>query len=85
MNGAMKTTIDRAGRIVVPKPIRERLRLLDGGLVEITERDGVIEIVPLCVPVRIVETAEGPVAHPLEHVPPLTDDILFDTIDATRS
>lgn len=84
-NGAMRTTIDRAGRIVVPKPIREQLGLHDGGLVEITEPDGVIEIVPLGVPVRIMETAEGGVAQPVDPVSPLTDDVVFDMIDAARS
>lgn len=82
---AMRTTIDRAGRVVVPKAIRERLRLDDGGLVEVTERDGVIEIVPVGVPVDIVETPEGPVAVPNEPVQALTDDVVFDTIDTVRT
>lgn len=69
----------------MPKAIRERLALHDGGLVEITERDGVIEIVPLGVPVDIVETAEGPVAVPSEPVEALADEVLFGVIDVSRS
>lgn len=80
----MRTTIDRAGRVVVPKPIRERLRLLDGGEVEVTERDGVIEIVGVPVSVELVETDEGLVAAPLDALPPLTDDDLFATVERTR-
>lgn len=80
----MQTTIDRAGRIVVPKAIRERLSLLDGGDVEISERGGVIEIVAMPVDVEIVPGADGPVAvAPTDH-PPLTDAELFATIDRQR-
>lgn len=81
----MQTTIDRAGRIVVPRAIRDRLRLGDGGMVEITERDGVIEIVPIGVHVEIIDTPQGPVARAAQPVPPLTDDVLFNTIDVVRS
>lgn len=33
----MKVTIDAAGRIVVPKPLRDRLRLHEGSTLEIEE------------------------------------------------
>jgi AbrB family looped-hinge helix DNA binding protein len=33
----MKVTIDAAGRIVVPKPLRDRLRLREGSTLEIEE------------------------------------------------
>jgi len=36
MNG-MKVTIDAAGRIVVPKPLRDRYRLHEGSTLEIEE------------------------------------------------
>jgi AbrB family looped-hinge helix DNA binding protein len=36
ING-MKVTIDAAGRIVVPKPLRDRLRLREGSTLEIEE------------------------------------------------
>lgn len=36
MNG-MKVTIDAAGRIVVPKPLRDRYRLQEGSTLEIEE------------------------------------------------
>lgn len=57
----MRTTIDRSGRLVVPKSLRERLHLADGGEVEVTERDGVIEIRVPKAPACVVETADGPV------------------------
>jgi AbrB family looped-hinge helix DNA binding protein len=36
ING-MRVTIDAAGRIVVPKPLRDRLRLREGSTLEIEE------------------------------------------------
>jgi AbrB family looped-hinge helix DNA binding protein len=35
----MKTTIDKAGRLVIPRPLRDRIGLAGGGAVEI-ELDG---------------------------------------------
>jgi AbrB family looped-hinge helix DNA binding protein len=43
----MKTTIDRAGRLVIPRPLRDRIGLAGGGEVEI-ELDGAgIRIAPV--------------------------------------
>jgi AbrB family looped-hinge helix DNA binding protein len=39
MLGTMRTTIDKAGRLVVPRALRDRIGLADGGEVEI-ELDG---------------------------------------------
>ena len=80
----MKTTIDRAGRLVVPKAMRARLRLESGGAVEVTEHDGVIEVRPVATDVHVVQTPEGPVAEPTVELPRLTDDIVRETIEHTR-
>jgi AbrB family looped-hinge helix DNA binding protein len=80
----MRTTIDRAGRVVVPKSIRERLHLLGGGEVDVVERSGVIEIVPVPAEVRLVHTPEGPVAVATSAVPSLTDDEVLAARDASR-
>lgn len=79
----METTIDSAGRVVVPKRLRDRLRLRGGTAVEIEEHDGVIEIRPLPADVRIVETPEGPVAVQAD-VPPLTDEVVRDVLEQVR-
>src|ERR671937_5659 len=42
----MRSTIDAAGRVVVPKVMRERLGLTGGRAIEIRERDGRLEIEP---------------------------------------
>ena len=80
----MQSTIDTAGRLVIPKAIRERLGLTGGQLVEIRERDGAIEIEPASTPMHLVDRKGGPVAVPAEDLPPLTDDIVRNTLERTR-
>ncbi len=80
----MMTTIDRAGRVVVPRFIRERLHLLDGGKVEVTERAGIIEISPVDAELEIVQTAQGPVAVPAQELPMLTDEDVRITLESVR-
>ena len=53
----MKTTIDRAGRIVVPKSLRAALGLKGGDEVEITLQGERIELVPAP---RTVSLREAP-------------------------
>lgn len=55
----MVTTIDKAGRIVIPKHIRDRLALRGGEEVEIEEYDGRIEITRPARDVRLVRTSNG--------------------------
>lgn len=81
---AMKSTIDAAGRIVVPKALRERLGLAGGRAVEICERDGRLEIVPAPTSMKLVKRGGGSVAVPARKLPPLTDDIVRDTLEQTR-
>ena len=40
----MKSTIDRAGRIVIPAPIRERAGFLPGSELEVALIDGAVEL-----------------------------------------
>ena len=78
----------------MPKRLRERLGLHGGTVVEIDEQDGRIEIRPAPATVRIVESAEGPVAvhcaaeSPVgvhyAAVPPLTDDVVRDALEQIR-
>lgn len=50
----MKTTIDGAGRVVIPKAIRDRAGLQAGAELEIAFREGRIEIEPATVEVQLV-------------------------------
>ncbi|MGH9051820.1 MAG: AbrB/MazE/SpoVT family DNA-binding domain-containing protein [Acidimicrobiia bacterium] len=80
----MRTTIDKAGRLVIPKPIRERLGLKGGEDLEVVERDGQIEIRPAPTPMWLVEAESGPVAVPERELPPLTDEMVRDLLEQTR-
>jgi AbrB family looped-hinge helix DNA binding protein len=80
----MRSTIDAAGRVVIPKELREQLALEGGSAVEIRERDGRIEIEPTATPMSLVGRAGGRVAVPDEPLPPLTDETVRDTLERTR-
>jgi AbrB family looped-hinge helix DNA binding protein len=87
MNGkfnAMLTTIDAAGRLVIPKRIRERLGLRGNEQVEVTERDGHIEIEPAPSDVELVREGSVLVARPKHPLPALTDEIVRETLDRVR-
>jgi len=55
----MRATIDAAGRVVVPKAIRDRLRLTGGEELEIDEIEGRIEIRRPHVDVPLVDGPHG--------------------------
>lgn len=80
----MRTTIDGAGRIVVPKAIREELGLYGGLELELTAVDGRIEIdVPLT-PMHFEKRGRVLVAVPDVPMPPLTDELVRDTLEKVR-
>jgi AbrB family looped-hinge helix DNA binding protein len=80
----MRSAIDAAGRVVIPKPLRDRLGLSRGRAVEILERDGRIEIEVVATPMSLVRRRGGRVAVPEEKLPPLTDDVVRATLERTR-
>lgn len=81
---AMRTAIDRSGRVVVPKAIRDRLALTGGEELEIDEHDGVIEIRPAPLAVDIVDTPDGPIVRARGDVPTVTDDDVRRALESTR-
>ncbi|MGH7860038.1 MAG: AbrB/MazE/SpoVT family DNA-binding domain-containing protein [Candidatus Binatia bacterium] len=80
----MRSTIDSAGRVVIPKELRQRLGLRRGRPIDIRERDGRIEIEPAGIRMSLVRRGRGFVAVPEERLPPLTDEIVRDTLERTR-
>jgi AbrB family looped-hinge helix DNA binding protein len=80
----MKTTIDAAGRLVVPKKIRDAAGILPGSELTIRFTDGRIEIEPAPLDVRLIRRGSLTVAVPRRRVPPLTAEVVADTLDRLR-
>jgi AbrB family looped-hinge helix DNA binding protein len=80
----MRGTIDAAGRIVVPKPLRDALGVKPGQPLELEVRDGRLEIEIAPVPMRLKYGRRGPVAVPAEPLPVLTAELVRETIERTR-
>jgi AbrB family looped-hinge helix DNA binding protein len=80
----MKTTIDRAGRLVVPKKIREAAGISPGSELRIRVADGRIEIEPAPLEVRLVKRGRLTVAVPRRRVLPLTEETVRGTLDRVR-
>jgi AbrB family looped-hinge helix DNA binding protein len=81
----MKTTIDAAGRIVIPKKLRDEAGLRPGAELEVRCHEGVIEIEPSEVSFHVEErdgllvaVADGP-------MPTLKADLVAETLDALRA
>ena len=80
----MKATIDAAGRIVVPKALRQELGLNPGQLLDIRAGDGRLEIEILATPVQLKRRGQGVVAVPDTELPVLTADQVRETLERTR-
>jgi AbrB family looped-hinge helix DNA binding protein len=80
----MRSAIDSAGRVVIPKALRDRTGLGGPREVEITEREGRIEIEAVPTRMSLVKRRGRVVAVPDGNLPPLTDDVVRATIERTR-
>jgi AbrB family looped-hinge helix DNA binding protein len=80
----MKTTMDGAGRLVLPKAIRREARIEPGADLEIRVRDGRIEIEPAPLEVKLRKRGILTVAVPSRPVPPLTQEQVATTIASLR-
>jgi AbrB family looped-hinge helix DNA binding protein len=81
----MKTTIDRAGRVVVPKPMREQLGLTPGQEIDIRVRGGkIIEIEPRTVPMHVEKRGRVAVIVPDEPIPVMTADEVRQVVERQR-
>lgn len=75
----MKTTIDAAGRLVIPSEIRRQAGLRPGTPLEVRWQDGRIEIEPVALPVRLVRQGRLLVAVPGTDVETLTAEVVEET------
>jgi AbrB family looped-hinge helix DNA binding protein len=60
----MRTTIDKAGRVVIPAALRERAGLVAGGELEITLEDSAIRLERVAPGPRLVKVGRRLVARP---------------------
>jgi len=81
----MKTTMDKAGRLVVPKAIREAAHLEPGTEVELRVVAGRVEIEPAPLDVTLERRGEFVVAVPRRGQPTLTGSEVEETIAALRN
>jgi AbrB family looped-hinge helix DNA binding protein len=77
----MEAIVDQAGRIVVPKAIRDALGLLPGTRVDISPYGAGAQIVPAGRTARLVEENGVLVAA---GETPVDDDVVFALLDAGR-
>lgn len=80
----MRSTIDVAGRLVVPKPVREELGLSAGTELEVTVVDGRVELEVPTTPMRLEEREHGVVAVADREMPVLTTERVRDTLERVR-
>jgi len=77
----MQASMDSAGRIVVPKPLREALGLTTGSTVDISRYGAGLQLVPTGRTARLV--GEGGVLVATGETT-IDDDVVFGLIDAAR-
>jgi AbrB family looped-hinge helix DNA binding protein len=80
----MKAPMDAAGRVVVPKAIREELALEAGVELEISVRDGCMVLTPEPTAVSLVRRGKVMVAKAKEPMPKLTEKSVRDALEGTR-
>lgn len=81
----MLTTIDRAGRLVIPKRIRNRLGLRGGEQLEIEEEGGAIRIARPKRRVELLDTEQGiPTANFDPPLPTTTPEEVREVLERVR-
>lgn len=81
----MRTTIDGAGRVVVPKALRQAVGLVAGAEIDIRAADGRIEMEPAPLEVRFEREGDLLVAVPVRPVPPMPASVAARTVASQRA
>ena len=80
----MRTTIDRAGRVVVPKRIREAVQLEAGSEIDVRVENGIIQMEPVAAPVKFKKRGHLVVATRPEQTGTLTQEMVEATRESIR-
>jgi len=80
----MRVAIDGVGRIVIPKPMRDVLGIDGPTELELTERDGALELTVPYIKAHLEERNGFTVIVPDEPVPMLTTEMVREQIERSR-
>jgi AbrB family looped-hinge helix DNA binding protein len=80
----MVATIDSAGRIVIPKRLREELHFRPGQKLELSAVDGRLEIEHPTTPIRLEKRKGRLVAVTDREMPTLTAEMVRETLEQIR-
>jgi bifunctional DNA-binding transcriptional regulator/antitoxin component of YhaV-PrlF toxin-antitoxin module len=80
----MKAAMDAAGRLVIPKALRQALGFRPGQVLEARATDGRLELEIAPTPVKLKKRGRGVVAVPDSKLPTLTADAVRDTLERVR-
>jgi AbrB family looped-hinge helix DNA binding protein len=80
----MRVAIDAVGRIVIPKPMRDVLGIDGPTELELTERDGALELTVPYMKAHLEERDGHTVIVPDEPVPPLTTEMVREVLERVR-
>lgn len=78
-------TIDKRGRVTIPSNIRRQAGLQPGAAVEVSYREGHVEIEGPLVPVRLVRQRGLLVAVPVVPVPRMSREDLEEALEEMRA
>jgi AbrB family looped-hinge helix DNA binding protein len=80
----MKAAMDAAGRVVIPKALRQALGFRPGQVLEARATDGRLELEIAPTPVKLKKRGRGVVAVPVSKLPALTADEVRETLERVR-
>jgi AbrB family looped-hinge helix DNA binding protein len=80
----MRVAIDKVGRIVIPKPMRDELGIKGATELELTEHDGHLELTVPYIKAHL-EVRDGlSVIVPDQPVPPVTAEMVREVLERVR-
>jgi AbrB family looped-hinge helix DNA binding protein len=80
----MRVAIDAVGRLVIPKPMRDALGIDGPTELELTERDGALELTVPYIKAHLEERDGFTVIVPDQPVPTLTTEMVREEIERSR-
>jgi AbrB family looped-hinge helix DNA binding protein len=81
----MRVTIDATGRVVIPKSLRDELKLEPGTTLEIRAHEGKLELEPAPARMRLVHRGKGLVATTDQPLPTIDVDDVRAVTESLRS